>query len=438
MNISIIGTGYVGLVTGACLASQGFNVMCCDMDTDKIEKLKNGLLSIYEPGLSELVNNCLQRDNLSFTSSIAETVAYSDVLFITVNTPVLEDNTCDSKYIDAAADEIASQIDSYKVIVNKSTVPVGTGRRIGTLISRVLAERGVKITFDIVSNPEFLREGSAINDFLNPDRIIVGANSTSARQILRKIYSFQLEKGIPLIESNIETAEMIKYASNTFLAAKISFINEISNICELCSADALTVARGTGLDKRIGAEFLEPGPGFGGSCFPKDIKTLSGLAAALSYDPIFINSVIEVNRRQKNRMIQKIESAAGPLDNKTITVLGLSFKADTDDVRESPSEAIIRELLEKKAIIKVYDPKAMEVMKKQNPGLRIMYCDNAYDACLDSECIILATGWNEFKKLDFKKLAKLVKKPVFMDLRNIYDPLLVRSYGFYYEGVGRI
>lgn len=437
MNISVIGTGYVGLVTGACLASLALNVICCDVDSEKITNLKNGILTIYEPGLSELVNAGISKGKLHFTTDMNEAISFSDILFITVNTPTLADNSCDLTHISQVATEIARQMNQDKIIVQKSTVPVGTARKIRDLIAEVLKENGKNLNFDLVSNPEFLREGSAINDFMNPDRIVIGTNSAKAKSVLKEIYASQIEQGIPAIVCDTETAEMIKYASNAFLAVKVSFINEIANICELCGADAIIVSKGIGLDKRIGSQFLEPGPGFGGSCFPKDVKALSGLASELDYEALLINNIMEVNRRQKNRMVEKIESAAGPMESRTITVLGLSFKADTDDIRDSPAISIIEGLLEKKAKIKVYDPKAMDNMKKQNPQLPVTYCSDAYKACEDSDCIVLTVGWTELSCLDFDELAKIVHNPVFLDLRNNYDPSFVKSHGFYYEGVGR-
>lgn len=437
MNISIIGSGYVGLVTGSCLASQGFNVLCCDTDTEKISNLKNGLLPIYEPGLSELLKNCLATGHMRFTSDLADTIQHSDILFVTVNTPAMEDNSCNLEHIYKVAEEIAYNMDCYKVIVHKSTVPVGTGRKVKKLVSDILAGRTSELQFDIVSNPEFLREGSAINDFMNPDRIVIGSDSPRAVNILKEVYTFQLEKGTPVLETGIETAEMIKYASNAFLAAKISFMNEISNICELCGADGIIVSKGMGLDTRIGPRFLDPGPGFGGSCFPKDIKALSHMADLLGYDARFTKCIMETNTCQKVRMIRKIEKAVGSLQNKVITILGLSFKPETDDIRESPSISIIEGLLEKKAIIKAYDPQAMENMKKMYSQHQIKYCSNPYEACENSNCITLLTAWQEFSCLDFKLLRSIVNSPIFIDLRNISNPSLVRSYGFYYEGIGR-
>jgi nucleotide sugar dehydrogenase len=438
MKISVIGSGYVGLVTGSCLAARGFDVLCCDTDIEKINNLKSDVLPIYEPGLKELVNNSILTGHLHFTDNMKEAVCHSNALFVTVNTPTLEDNSCNLEHIFKVAVEIAKNMDSYKAIVHKSTVPVGTGHKVKTLVARILNERGCDLQYDVVSNPEFLREGSAINDFFNPDRIIIGTENNRALKILKMIYEFQLDKGTPFLETSIETAEMIKYASNAFLAAKISFINEIANICELCGADGLLVSKGMGLDKRIGPSFLDPGPGFGGSCFPKDIKALSNMAKTMGYNAKFTNCILETNSIQKERMVDKIEKLAGSLEGKVITILGLSFKPETDDIRESPSISVIAKLLEKKAIIKTYDPKAMDNMKKQYPQYPLIYCNSPYDACKESNCIAILTSWEEFCCLDFKELSAIVRNPILVDTRNMYDPFFIRSFGFYYEGVGRI
>lgn len=438
MNVSIIGTGYVGLVTGACLASQGMNVLCCDRDEEKIANLRKGILPVYEPCLENLVDHSARKQKrLCFTSDIKAAVEHSEVIFITVNTPTLPDNTCDTSRVFGVAYEIAHYMDSYRLIVNKSTVPVGTGRKMRALVSDVLRERGVTAEFDIASNPEFLKEGSAIEDFINPDRIVIGTDSRKAADILREIYSEQAAGSVPILVTGIEEAEMIKYSSNAFLAMKISFINEMANICEACNIDAGSVANGIGLDKRIGRQYLNAGPGFGGSCFPKDIRALVGTGREYGYEPLLLDSVIRVNERQKERMVQKVQKILGSLEGKRITLLGLSFKPDTDDIRESPALWILDRLLESKARVSAYDPQAIKSMKKERPDIKIKYCRDPYSACLNSECIMLVTEWKEFASLDFKKLKTLVAAPVFLDLRNVYDPDYVKSFGFYYEGVGR-
>lgn len=438
MNISVIGSGYVGLVTGICLASLGMNVLCCDSDEEKITKLKNRILPIYEPVLDSLMDNCSKhKDRLVFTTDIARAVEHSDILFITVNTPTQQDSTCDLRHVFEVARAIANHMTCYKVIVNKSTVPPGTGRKVKDEISKVLKDLNKQLEFDVVSNPEFLKEGSAVYDFINTERIVLGADSERAIHLMKEVYNDQISCNVPVLLTSIETAEMIKYASNAFLATKISFINEIAAICELCDADVAVVARGMGLDSRIGWQFLHPGPGFGGSCFPKDVRALTGLAEEHGYSPLILNSVMEVNQSQAVRMTEKISNALGGLKNHNITILGTSFKPETDDIRESPALSIIKSLLDKKASIKVFDPKAMENMKKEYPQLHLKYCKDVYSACAHSDCIVLVTDWEEFTELDFEKLKVLVRKPIFIDLRNAYEPSYVKSYGFYYEGVGR-
>ncbi len=438
INISIIGTGYVGLVTGACLASMGMNVYCCDRDESKISNLTKGVLPIFEPALGSLVGGCVnKRKRLHFITDIKEAVDLSDIIFVTVNTPTLADNTCDTGHLFEAVHEIAQHMDRYKVIINKSTVPVGTGRKVINEISKILSERNAQLEFDVVSNPEFLKEGSAVEDFINPDRIVIGADNERAVNIMKEIYRDQLTYNIPAIITGIEAAEMIKYASNAFLATKISFINEIANICELCNIDIETVAKGMGMDKRIGRQFLNPGPGFGGSCFPKDVRALTGLSREHGYIPHLLDSVLEVNDRQKTRMIEKINRVLGGLEGRRISVLGLAFKPGTDDIRESPSLTILAALLEGKARVSVYDPQAMNSMKKSHPEMNLIYCKDVYSACSRSVCTVLLTEWKEFSALDLKKLKAVMKKPVFLDLRNVYDPDYVKSFGFYYEGVGK-
>jgi UDPglucose 6-dehydrogenase len=437
MNISIIGTGYVGLVTGICLSSLGMNVLCCDIDKEKIEKLKRGILPIFEPNLDSLLDNCAKHGRLSFTTDIKETADFSDILFITVNTPTMKDNTCDLRNVFSVVSVIAGCMTSRKIIVNKSTVPPGTGQKIKEEVRRILEAQQKTLEFDIVSNPEFLREGSAVQDFINTKRIVIGAESEYAISMIKEVYRDQIQCNTPVLVTDIVTAEMIKYASNSFLAAKISFINEIAGICELCGADVMEVARGMGMDSRIGPDFLNPGPGFGGSCFPKDVRALEGLAESHGYIPVILNSILEFNNHQAEKMAIKISDTINGLEGHKIAVLGLSFKPGTDDIRESPAISIIKILLNNKAIISVYDPKAMENMKQEYPDLPLRYCMDAYSACTQSDCIVLATDWTEFSCLDFKKLKMIVRKPVFIDLRNVYKPSCVRDLGFIYEGFGR-
>ncbi|MCX7745961.1 MAG: UDP-glucose/GDP-mannose dehydrogenase family protein [Clostridia bacterium] len=437
MNISFIGAGYVGLVTGACLAELGMNVICVDKDEEKIANLNNEIIPIYEPGLEEIVKRNALLGRLRFTTKIKEAVHNSEVIFLTVNTPTLQDDSTDLSFVFRAVTEIAENMDSYRVIVNKSTVPVGTGRKIKNIVKKVFARRGLETAFDIVSNPEFLREGSAVPDCIQPDRIVIGADSERAISLMKEIYNVQLLMGIPLISTNIETAEMIKYASNTFLATKVSFINEIANMCDLCGADVTVVSKAMGLDKRIGPKFLNPGPGYGGSCFPKDTRAFVGIGRRLGYTPKIVKSTIRVNYDQSKLMVRKIKKALGELQNKVITVLGLSFKPGTDDIRESPAIPIIKALLEGMAKVKVYDPKAMENTKRALGDLNIIYSKDVYTACENSDCIVLITEWDDFKNLDFEILKLNVNTPVFIDLRNVYDPQYVKSCGFSYQGVGR-
>lgn len=436
-RITIIGTGYVGLVTGACIASTGRNVVCFDQDRKKIKDLSSGIMPIYEPSLEELVAGNMRERRLSFTDDLKKAVAHSDVIFITVGTPSLPDGSCDTSNVFEAARSIGTCMDRYKIIVTKSTVPPGTGRTVKQVISAMLASRGVQAGFDVVSNPEFLREGSAVHDFMKPDRIVIGAESGKAVDALKDIYSGQLAENIPFLVTNVETAEMIKYASNAFLAAKISFVNELANLCEKCGVDIKNVTRGMGLDSRIGPHFLDPGPGFGGSCFPKDVKALLALSIKYGCRSHMLQTVLDVNDAQKRRMADKIERALGRLDGCRVAVLGLSFKPGTDDIRESPAVSVISALLERNAQVAVYDPRAMENMKREHPEMAIEYCCDIYSACSGSDCIVLATEWQEFSELDFGRLRSIMRRPVFMDLRNVYRPEYVKSFGFHYEGVGR-
>ena len=437
MNIAVIGTGYVGLVTGVCLSWLGFNVMCMDVDNEKIASLNNGIIPIFEPGLDEILKECVDYKRLHFTTEMNTAVDFGDVIFIAVGTPPDENGSADLKYVFQAAEEIALYMDGYKVIINKSTVPVGTGSKVKYKIYETLQQLGKNIDFDIVSNPEFLREGSAIKDFLKPDRIVIGVDTEIAESLMRNIYAKQIFLDIPVIVTNIETAEMIKYASNAFLATKISYINEIANICDLCNADISTVSKAMGLDQRINPSFLRPGPGFGGSCFPKDTNALIGFGRSMGYSPKIIESVVEVNNYQRIVMFKKIKNTIGDLNGKVITILGIAFKPGTDDIRETPSIPIIKLLLEDGAIIKVFDPIAMNNTRLQFPELNIVYCNDIYSACTDSYCVVLVTEWREFQELDFIKLKSLMKIPIFIDLRNVYDPKYVKSFGFYYRGVGK-
>ena len=432
MNICIIGTGYVGLVTGACLAEFGMNLICVDNDRSKIELLQQGKVTIHEPGLEDLVVKNMREGRLSFSTSIEEGVKSSLVIFIAVGTPSDTDGSADLKFVEEVAKEIARSMDGYKVVVMKSTVPVGTCRRLKQLIKDHQAR---PTPFDIVSNPEFQREGSAVEDFMRPDRVTIGAESEQATAIMKDIYSALYLIETPFVITSLETAEMIKYASNSFLATKISFINEIANLCERVGADVHHVARAMGLDGRIGKKFLHPGPGYGGSCFPKDTRALSKMAQEIGYSFKIIDAVIRVNDEQKKRMIGKITERVGDLKGKTIGILGLSFKPNTNDIRESSSIVIIQGLLDLGAKVKVFDPAAMEETKAIFPDIE--YGGDAYDVARGADALVLATEWNQFRRLDLQRIKGLLKNPIFVDLRNVYDPDQMKRLGFHYCGVGR-
>ena len=432
MNVGVIGAGYVGLVTGACFAEFGVNVTCIDTNEGKITLLQKGVVPFYEPGLEELIRKNVNEGRLQFSNNTAESVKKSDVIFIAVGTPSLEDGSADLSYVDSVARTIAENLNGYKVIVTKSTVPVGTGERVRNIIKDIRNDGD----FDIVSNPEFLREGSAIGDFMRPDRIVIGSGSERATSVMRDLYRPLYLIETPFITTDVETAEMIKYASNVFLAAKISFINEMANLCEKVGANVQVVSKAMGLDKRIGPKFLHAGPGYGGSCFPKDVRALLQIAESHGYDFKIARSVIEVNITQKDRMITKIEHALRGAGGKTIGILGLSFKPNTNDIRESPAVHIIEGLLDIGANIRVYDPVAMDDTKSVL-GQRVTYCSDAYDAASNADAIILVTEWNQFRNLQLERLKGLLKHPVFIDLRNVYEPDRMRKSGFDYYSVGR-
>jgi len=440
MRVAVVGTGYVGLVTGSCLAEFGMHVTCIDIDKTKIEKLNKGQLPIYEPGLDAIIEKNTREGRLQFTTNFGESVKNNLVIFIAVGTPAREDGSADLQYVDAVAKEIADNMNGYKVIVNKSTVPVGTGQR----VKRIIKERtNNKFKFDVVSNPEFLREGAAVSDFMRPDRIVIGAESEEAIAIMKDVYSAHYLNEAPFVITNIETAEMIKYASNAFLALKITYINEVANLCDLVGADVHKVAKAMGMDGRISSKFLHPGPGYGGSCFPKDTLALTYIAKSYGYDFQLVNTTVKVNELQKQRMVEKIGTLLGVDSNNenafsayTFGILGLSFKPNTDDMRESPSITIINDLLEKGAQIKVFDPIAMENAKKIF-GNRIHYCQDEYETAEGADCLVILTEWNQFRKLDMNKIKSIMKNLYLADLRNIYEPEKMKSIGFKYTSVGR-
>jgi len=431
----MIGTGYVGLVTGTCFAEFGHHVTCVDKLTDKIEQLNGGHIPIYEPGLDALVAKNRQEKRLHFTTAVADAVADADAVFLAVGTPTSRrgDGYADLTYVFEASRELAEFLQGYTVIVDKSTVPVGTARQ----VSRIIKEANPDADFDVASNPEFLREGAAITDFMRPDRVVLGVESQRAEQILRDVYKPLYLRDSPIVSTTIETAELIKYAANAFLAVKISFINEMANVCEAVGADVSALARGIGMDGRIGAKFLHPGPGYGGSCFPKDTLALMRIVQEYGESVRLVEAAVEVNSAQKARMVKKIRDAlAGSETGKTIAVLGLTFKPETDDMRESPAVSILPALLEKGAIIRAHDPQGMEEAKKYLPE-GIQYVADAYDACDGADAVVLMTEWNQYRALDLDRIATLLSKPVFVDLRNVYDPDTMKNKGFSYVGVGR-
>ena len=430
MRICIIGSGYVGLVTGACFADLGNNVICVDNDESKIARLKKGIMPIYEPGLEELVKRNVKEDRLTFSGNLKDGVKRSEVIFVCVPTPPKDNGDADMTYVENVAREIAVSMSSYKLIVDKSTVPVNTGEWVEHTIN-IFNKR--KIKFDVASNPEFLKEGTAIEDFMNPDRVVVGVKSKKAAGILKELYG---PLKAPIVVTDIKSAELIKHASNSFLAMKISFINSVANICDKVGADIVDVARGIGLDKRISKDFLNAGIGFGGSCFPKDLAAFVHIAEKMGYDFGILKEVQNVNRYQKRLIIKKIESLLWNLPKKTVGILGLSFKPGTDDLREAPALEIIEELIREGVHVRAYDPVAMK-KAKEILGNKVKFCKDAYETAKDSDCLLIATEWNEFKELDFKRIKKLMKQPVIADGRNIYDPAEMKKLGFRYVGIGR-
>jgi UDPglucose 6-dehydrogenase len=432
MNIAIIGSGYVGLVTGACFAEFGVHVTCVDKDQEKVSSLQDGRIPIYEPGLEEMVKKNMQSGRLTFTTDIVNAVEGALVIFIAVGTPPRGDGFADLSYIEMVAETIADHMNGYKVIVTKSTVPVGTGQKIRKIIG---ARQKEHFDFDIVSNPEFLREGSAIEDFLHPNRVVIGATSQQAIAIMRDLYRPLYLIETPMLITDVATAEMVKYASNAFLATKISFINEIANLCEKVGANVQQVAKGMGLDGRIGSKFLHPGPGYGGSCLPKDVSALAQIAQSEGYEFKILKSVMEVNERQREFMIAKIEKEVGGLQGKKLGFLGLSFKPNTDDMRDAPSVAIIQALQKKGASIVAYDPAATK--EAQKVLTEVVYRPDPYEVAEGVDAIVLMTEWNPFRNLDLDLIKKKLKTPIFIDLRNVYDPKNMAALGFQYTSIGR-
>lgn len=429
MQLAVIGTGYVGLVSGACFAEKGHTVVCVDINTKKIEMLKIGRMPIYEPGLEEIVRKNVTSKKLSFSTNLDKAVSKASVVFIAVDTPSKPNGQADLSRVELAAKSIAESIKHYALIANISTVPVGTGKYIRRIVSKYISEGA---SFDIVSNPEFLREGSAVKDRLNPSRIVIGAETERAINILKEVYSGY---DAPLVITNTTTSEMIKYASNAFLATKISFINEIAHLCEEVDADVKQVALGMGYDKRIGFDFLDAGLGYGGSCFPKDARALSQIAFENGYNFTLLKAVIDVNHMQRVRVVQKVQKALNNIEGKTIGILGLAFKPNTDDVREAASIDIINYLQSAGVKIKAYDPIAMDKMRDLVSN--VSYCETPYDACRDCSAVIFVTEWDEFKNLDLERIKQSMITPVVIDGRNIFDPKQMHDLGFTYSGFGR-
>lgn len=431
MRIVMIGSGYVGLVSGACLSEFGHSVTCVDKDAGKIEGLKNGIIPIFEPGLDAIVTTNAREGRLSFTTNLAEAVPGADAVFIAVGTPTRRgDGHADLSYVYAAAEEMAQYLSGYTVVVTKSTVPVGTNRQVAAIIAKARPDAD----FDVASNPEFLREGSAIEDFRRPDRVVVGCETDQARSVMKEVYRPLYLNETPIIFTTLETAEIIKYASNAFLATKITFINEMANLCEKVGGNVQDVARGMGLDGRIGGKFLHAGPGYGGSCFPKDTLALLKTAQQYGAPTRIVEAVVAVNDERKQQMGERIEQAFGGLAGKTVAILGLTFKPNTDDMRDAPSLSIVPYLQAKGATIRAFDP---EGGKEAKARLGLELCSDAYDAMTGADGVVILTEWNQFRALDLGKVKSLLKKPLMVDLRNIYKPAMMAEAGFDYHSVGR-
>ena len=429
MKITVVGGGYVGLVTAACLAELGNDVICVDIDEEKIRKLNNDVMPIYEPGVEELAKRNRKEKRLVFTTDLKDAIKKSEIIFICVGTPPKENGDADLSYVENVARTIADVMDSYKLIVDKSTVPVQTGEKVARTIKSYNRH---KVEFDVISNPEFLREGSAVSDFMHPDRIVIGCESEKAKDIMGKLYA-PLKS--PILYTDIKSAEIIKHASNSFLATKISFINAVANICELAGADVEKVAEGMGMDKRIGSQFLNAGIGYGGFCFPKDAEAFIRIAEKLGYDFRLLKATQEINQFQKEHFVKKVEKALWVVKNKNIGILGLAFKPNTDDMRFAPSVDIIEALQREGAKIKAYDPEAME--KARQVLKNIEYCNNPYDAAKDADALLILTEWNEFKELDMNKIKSLMRHHLILDGRNIYNPEDMKKEGFTYISIGR-
>jgi UDPglucose 6-dehydrogenase len=436
MKIAVVGTGYVGLVTGTCFAEVGLNVVCIDIDQKKIDLLKQGVLPIYEPGLDEMVKRNFDKGRLGFSTQLSESIKDCEVVFIAVGTPPDEDGSADLKYVLGVASEIGQHMDDYKVIVTKSTVPVGTAKKVKTAIQLALNQRASDLSFDVASNPEFLKEGAAIEDFMKPDRIVIGVESERSQEVMSRLYKPFLLNGHPCIFMDIPSAEMTKYAANSMLATKISFMNDIANLCEIMGADVNMVRKGIGSDSRIGHKFIYPGIGYGGSCFPKDVKALIKTASENGYNMQVLKAVEQVNEHQKTVMFDKLKKHIADLKGKTIALWGLSFKPKTDDMREAPSLVLIEALLQAGAQVKAYDPVAMHEAQRLL-GNTIHYSQDQYEALADADALVVVTEWPEFRSPNFDKMSQMMKHKAIFDGRNIYEPSDVLGYGFYYDCIGR-
>lgn len=438
-HITVVGTGYVGLVSGTCLADFGLTVVCVDIDRDKIISLNNGKIPIYEPGLDSLVERNVYYKRLTFTTDIKTAVESAEVIFIAVGTPPADDGSADMKYVLSAARDIAINMNGYKAIVNKSTVPVGTGRLVKQEIQRMLDLRGVNYEFDVISNPEFLREGSAVQDFTHPDRVVIGVESERAEAMMRDVYRVLFLNETPFVITGLETAEMIKYASNAFLAVKITFINEVANLCEKVGADVHHVASAMGRDGRIGRKFLHPGPGYGGSCFPKDTLAIAQTGRRFDSPMTIVEATICANERQKMHMVDKVSAVMGELAGKTIAVLGLTFKPNTDDMRDAPALTILPELARQGAMIRAFDPKQEKEAhwRFRDMAESFKLCDDEYQALDGADALLLLTEWNQFRSLDMSKVKSVMRGRYFFDFRNVYERKEMEALGFIYDAVGR-
>lgn len=432
MHICMVGTGYVGLVTGTCFAEFGNDVICVDIDSTKIEKLNRGEIPIYEPGLDDMVAKNVKEGRLSFTTDMKYAVENSLVIFVAVGTPQSEDGSADLRYVEAVGKDVAKYMNGYKVVVNKSTVPVGSGKWIKDVIQK---NSKAPIHFSVVSNPEFLREGSAIEDFMRPNRVVIGAEDSEAMAIMKDLYSPLYLIETPIVMTDLASAELTKYAANAFLAVKISFINEVANLCERVGADVHDVARGMGLDNRIGLKFLHAGPGYGGSCFPKDTRALISIGEKFDFKFQIVDAAVKVNEQQRQVMVRKIKHAVGNVSGKTIAVLGLAFKPNTDDMREAPAVDIIAALQAEGAKVRAYDPVAMHEAAKTLKDVK--FCEETYETMEEADALIFMTEWNQFRSLDLDKIRNLLRTPIVLDLRNIYEPQRMREKGFQYYSVGR-